>query len=106
LDKIKKLIGGKQVPGFAKQLIMPDLIIIHEKFKEFISDNDIADFYKHIAFNYTFLNDDRFVKAVEFAKNKDIKDIYGRTVVQAREVYKEGNKDLKCECCSSFYEAD
>ncbi|KKP24678.1 MAG: hypothetical protein UR12_C0052G0002 [candidate division TM6 bacterium GW2011_GWF2_30_66] len=101
---ITKLIKSKETPGFAKQLVLPDLISIHEVYPEIVSFEDIKYFYKYVAFNYTFLNDERFAKAVEFAKIKEIKDICARTVDQAREVYKEENKGLKFTNYTDFYE--
>ena len=71
LGYIRKLIESKKTPGFAKQLVMSDLIFIHQNFKEFICEKAIIDLYKHIAFNYTFLNDSRFASALAFAESKD-----------------------------------
>jgi len=96
LYKAKKLIYSKKTPGFAKQLSMPILVFIHETYPECITEKEIKTLYKYIAFNYTFLNDARFEKAVEFAKDKKLQDIYGRTVSQAYKIYDETNKNSKC----------
>lgn len=106
LSGIRKSIEAKEVPGFAKQLIIPELIKISKKFPDFVSENYIVWFYRYIAFNYTFLNDKKFVPAVEFAKNLEIKDMYGRTIDQAGEVYRQENKGIKCPNCDHFYETD
>ena len=103
LKKIKKLFYSKRTPGFAKQLIMPDLVLIHKNFSTFVTEKDIRAFYRYIAFNYTFLHDTRFLTAVEFAKSKDFKDIRGRTIQEAEQVYKEENKGIKTGNPFSFF---
>jgi len=95
LKEIKKAIYSKKTPGFAKQLALPDLIAIHKKIPTYITEKNIKTFYKYVAFNYTFLHDTRFSRAVEFAEANGITDIYKRTVEQARQVYKAENKGVK-----------
>ena len=76
-------------------MIISDLVFIYENFHNLITEKDMRTFYAYIAFNYTFLHDVRFLKAVEFAKARDLVDTYGRTVVQANEIYKKENKNMK-----------
>ena len=83
---------------------MSDLVFIHKQFPKALKEKDIVAFYKKIAFNYTFLHEEIFEGAVEFAQEKNIKDIYGRTISQALEIYNEKNKCVKCENCLRLFE--
>ena len=83
LQNIKKLINSKATPGFSKQLVLSDLVSLHKQYPRVITEKNIKQFYKKVAFNYTFLEDNRFRGARDFAKNNNIRDIFGRTILQS-----------------------
>jgi len=90
-SRVRCLMKNPKTPGYAKQLVMSDLVYIHEKDCQIFSEKNIIDFYKQVIFNYTFLNDDRFRKAVIFAGKRNIKDMNGKTVLQAYAQYGQDN---------------
>jgi len=84
-EEIKKIMASKDMPGYAKQQVMPELVRINVNFANVVSNDDLEDLYKHIEFNYSFLNDPLFTDAVKFAiqflrDDKLVRDIQNRTV--------------------------
>jgi len=87
MHEIKNLMQDRKTPGYAKQLVMSDLVRLHQQYPLVITQEDILGFYKKIAFNYVFLRDDQFRGAIEFAFRYNITDRDGNTVLQASSKY-------------------
>lgn len=106
INKIKNSFKDFAVPGFSKQLVLGDLVEMHKKYDKFIDQKLILDLYKSVVFNYTFLNDKRFEKALAFAQEKNIVDICSKTVEQEKSLYSPENKGLKSFTCNDYRETN
>jgi len=104
-EEIKMLIESKETPGYAKQLAIPKLVRLHNRFAEVVSKDDLKGLYKHIAFNKTFLHRPVFVDAVRFAMQERLRDIDGKTVLVASAMCDElpGNTQRLIEENDSLY---
>jgi len=86
-QEIRALIGNPGIPGYAKQLVLPKLVTLHNAHNNLFAEDDIRALFDHVAFNYSFLNDQQFKPAVEFALDKNLQDIDGKTILEAAAVH-------------------
>ena len=110
---IEQLFNDKAVPGWRKMRVLSDLVSLHQQHREVVKDEYIEPFYEKIEFSPLFLrikamkvvgpNDfktiqskdvDSFKIARNYALQNDIRDIHGRTVLEACQKYGIESEEL------------
>lgn len=95
LQEIKDLIQNREIPGYAKQLVIPKILELHKDYPAIVTKEDMLSLCQHIAFNYSFVNDQQFRPVLDFALNNNIRDIHGKTVFKAASTYGQKDNVLK-----------
>jgi len=86
-QNIKELIKDHKATTYARQQALPLLVAAHKNNNKVVTEQELKELCNKTPFNHAFFSDERFADARDFAQSKNIKDIRGKTVGQAKLVF-------------------